>query len=1553
MSAIPSCWKLTRLSIICRTMPWICLVLGSLFAAESPAVAQTTDPVTIESLTGLVRIAGTDNPVVGAKVYLINSMMATVAPRITTTGIDGSFKFETLAIGHYVLEVGAQGYHGTRLEFDLPLSQAGPILIDLKPIVAGTGEVWGTVTRTGTNTPIAKAFVFIRNDMLARPDNGGEPLVSTYTNEEGRYVLQNVPIGSREVVVQHPDYEPKARLVEIHEGLISLANFDLAPRGTVEPGTIAGIVNDAVTGAPIKGASIQIDGYATLLPILTTEFGKFSISGIAPGSYLVHVSREGYTPAQLQVEVRSNETSRADFALKPSTPPASGVIEGMIYDAVTSQPLVGATIFYRDDLIAAADGSGVASAALVQPYVITDSRGHYRIGNLHPGTWNLYVAFEGYYGQNGLVEVLSGKAAQASFALKPKVPLDAGAITGQVFDSATGKAIAGALVYYGYALEDARLEWIENPALELPHVTTDEQGGYKIPDLQPGKYYLVVRAEAYEPGRDVAEVPSGGAATVNFELLPFVPLAPGSIAGQVIDNSTGQPLAGAVIHYAPSMPGTKAVWPGQLDLTTDILPQVRTDEQGHYTITDLRPGFYHLLAYAEGYLKAELDVEVISGQAAEANFKLTPYTPPTMGAITGRVVESVAFSPLAGATVYYGSLSPGGMLPPWVLNIGTPGTIFVALSVQTNEAGEYKIPDLPAGEYVVMASCANYTPQNKIVTVKAGAVTREINFALALKDTANTGVIEGEVVEDSSGAPIAGAWVFFGAETATGALPAWSQSADAEIPHVRTDERGHYRIGSLPPGPYHLLVRAEGYSPAHGEASVAAGQAAHANFRLIPLTTLKPGAITGQILNDQTGNPVAGAWIYYGQLNATDGTSQWWQKIEPPVQRVLTDDQGKFTIKELKPGLWYLLVRAEGYQEQKLSVEVKEDLVTETNVRLVPIIPPQPGAIEGGVVDAKTQQAIVGARVTYLLLPEVIALDERASAGSVAGTAILPEPLFVLTNETGHYRIGDLAPGKYHLFVTAEGYRAKGGEALVLSGGVAHVDFALEPAVFGVGVVAGKIIDALTTKPLPGVNVWVVPDGELTIMGVAPTVVYGQAITDENGEYRMENIPAGEVRVFAAKDGYRKASRVMAVEPDQTARVDFELQPIPEPLTGDLSGSVLEAESELPIVEAYVVLTPEEPLTYKMSCPLDTNRWVLTDKNGQFALQKIPAGIYRVTAIKNGFLPAVQKVLIEAGQVKVANFLLTRESVPEPGSLAGLVLDASTGQALAQAGVALFVNDQKWLTKHDDLVTTTDEQGQFLFPKLEVGRLWVSVTKPGYEPGLAMVTIQSGLKTECKFKLNPVANPGAIEGTVTDGVTGLPIADVLVFVPLVDQPFAANEMNAPHARTDADGKYRIENVPSGQRMAVAFLRDYFADAQLVNVPAGAAATLDFSLLRRPGESKAWRIRVLHARTGMPIAGVRIFVPVCDWLEPGCSWDPWSSQTDENGWATIKGVPRGDWSVVGSLARFKPVMTSLLDELATRHPSGFSQAGVETPTLTLMLEPLTDPNAVRMDWSIYE
>ncbi|MBS1913413.1 MAG: carboxypeptidase regulatory-like domain-containing protein [Bacteroidetes bacterium] len=81
--------------------------------------------------------------------------------------------------------------------------------------------------------------------------------------------------------------------------------------------SITGHVTDAVTGAPVASANVQLDGAA---PGVTTDsHGAYTITPVSAGTHTVTASHAGYSPASGTTTVAAGGSSTLDLVLHPES----------------------------------------------------------------------------------------------------------------------------------------------------------------------------------------------------------------------------------------------------------------------------------------------------------------------------------------------------------------------------------------------------------------------------------------------------------------------------------------------------------------------------------------------------------------------------------------------------------------------------------------------------------------------------------------------------------------------------------------------------------------------------------------------------------------------------------------------------------------------------------------------------------------------------------------------------------------------------------------------------------------------------------------------------------------------------------------------------------------------------------------------------------------------------------------------------------------------------------------------------------------------------------
>jgi hypothetical protein len=350
-------------------------------------------------------------------------------------------------------------------------------------------------------------------------------------------------------------------------------------------------------------------------------------------------------------------------------------------------------------------------------------------------------------------------------------------------------------------------------------------------------------------------------------VVPLIVQTPrdfGSISGTVTDADTDELIDGALV-----------IADGYSNKTISGNYQLIGIPTGTYTVTASRSGYYH-----------ESKTAVVTKDTiTELNFQLEPILTDPTGTITGTVTNDTGH-PLAGAYV----TTNGG-------------------SATTDEFGRYAIPGVPTGTNTVSASKIGYNSSTKTANVTENMETI-VDFQLCRIPPVPIGTISGKVTDADTGKPIEGALVI------------------ADGYSTRTGISGNYQLIGIPAGTYTVTASKSGYYTESKPAVVTKGKTTELNFQLEPIPPVPTGIITGTVIDKETGELLAGAYV------TTNGGS------------ATTNKSGRYTIPEVPIGTNTVRASKIGYYSSSKTATVNEDEETIVDFQLsrisIPHFPPFP-----------------------------------------------------------------------------------------------------------------------------------------------------------------------------------------------------------------------------------------------------------------------------------------------------------------------------------------------------------------------------------------------------------------------------------------------------------------------------------------------------------------------------------------------------------------------------------------------------------------------------------
>jgi len=204
-----------------------------------------------------------------------------------------------------VASTGNQGYDAAISTVNVT---AGSITVPDPPlkllphvVVATTGSVSGTAHLNGAATGNTGIIVFLSGSSYI-----------TITGDSGSFSLAGVAPGSYTLVASKDTYVQQTSNITVTAG--SAANAGTLNLAS-STGSLSGTVS--LSGIPSAGISVVLQG--TMYSATTNNVGAFTLNSLAPGSYIILASKEGYGSATVgPVTVTSGNTANAGAIVLPN-----------------------------------------------------------------------------------------------------------------------------------------------------------------------------------------------------------------------------------------------------------------------------------------------------------------------------------------------------------------------------------------------------------------------------------------------------------------------------------------------------------------------------------------------------------------------------------------------------------------------------------------------------------------------------------------------------------------------------------------------------------------------------------------------------------------------------------------------------------------------------------------------------------------------------------------------------------------------------------------------------------------------------------------------------------------------------------------------------------------------------------------------------------------------------------------------------------------------------------------------------------------------------------
>lgn len=664
-------------------------------SASSPEVAERTSSTSTPAptrktvnVTGLVTDLATGTPVSNATISLFDKGHDASA----TTEEDGRYTLEVPEQDAIALVCEAKGYARLRKELQ---SVAGRDALTLDFALNPGASVAGKVVVA----PGGKAIADLSVRVWERTEGAAFafPTQTSYdatTDQNGTYVVEGIPSGTYIVGVHVGDSgylapEGPPRVISLEAGK-TYDGVDFALEMGAE---VVGTVFDP-RGKPAAGVRLRVmptrileagmstlqsgDVEAIMRGARADEQGQYSIKGLRfEREYLVRASAEN--AASTSSEPFAIAKGRSPVRMDVRLTSGSTVSGRAQFPNGTAAPDVRISLFPAFDRIMSGDFSEPMQET-------TDAQGRFTFSHVSAGEYHVFAG-----GVNPMAMMAHG--TESPDATRPRVTLDGkNRVEGVVVtvpDVEDRGIIVSVLTQEGQPASGVRVEArpIGMPFQEQT-LTTDDTGIATFKDLNGARYDLYATRDS--ECADAAGVALGESVTLRL-------VTAASVSGFVV-NAEGRSVEGASVHvrsveeenpYVALMSG----------MVGSVQPQSKTDAEGAFTLTGLRPGKYALDASAPDQGKGATEpFDVAAGDhfedvvvALEKGVRVSGY------------VRDRGGRALAGATV---RLSPQVEGPAGMLSAMMP--MPNGKSAITNEAGAFELTDVAAGAYHLSASMPGY-----------------------------------------------------------------------------------------------------------------------------------------------------------------------------------------------------------------------------------------------------------------------------------------------------------------------------------------------------------------------------------------------------------------------------------------------------------------------------------------------------------------------------------------------------------------------------------------------------------------------------------------------------------------------------------------------------------------------------------------------------------------------------------------------------------------------------------------------------------------------------
>lgn len=320
-------------------------------------------------------------------------------------------------------------------------------------------------------------------------------------------------------------------------------------------GEIKGRIVNAATGTFITEVGVSIEQLVGITALSGID-GRFALTDLPPGSYMLRYDKAGFAVATQSFTIVAGQV--IDLGQVSLTPlPDMGVVSGVVTDATSGVPIIGASVRLS--------GATVASAT-------TNANGYYSFAS-SPGGITVTVSATGYDTALAIGKVVAG----ANLVYSPALQL-AGTNDPDPFVTIRGVLVDGNT---GLPIDNATIQVVGTATTTLSGAT----GSFELTGVAAGELLIEIARDQYKSLRYTSLANEGDKLDLGLvHLFPIEIQTTSAIAGTVKDAVTGAAISGAWVSVN-----------GQ-DISTV------TDGAGQYRVEGVSGTEFALAVSAAGYL---------------------------------------------------------------------------------------------------------------------------------------------------------------------------------------------------------------------------------------------------------------------------------------------------------------------------------------------------------------------------------------------------------------------------------------------------------------------------------------------------------------------------------------------------------------------------------------------------------------------------------------------------------------------------------------------------------------------------------------------------------------------------------------------------------------------------------------------------------------------------------------------------------------------------------------------------------------------------------------